>query len=167
MRPSRLFILGLAGLCAAGAVTQSQAQSMPNRRAGMWETTISGVDGGRQSMKMKTCANPATEHGSSAFTGPMGGGSTDRECSRHDAHPIPGGWAFESVCRHNGTTTSTSGTITGDFQTHYRMQMVSHGGGPDRHMTIDGRWLGPCPAGGGGRTITLPDGRVMTIPQYH
>jgi hypothetical protein len=31
-------------------------------------------------------------------------------------------------------------------------------------MEMDQAWLGSCPAGGGGRTVTLPDGRTITIP---
>ena len=125
--------------------------------------------GGMQghSMKMRQCVSPATERSFSPFEhGPPGRrGADDFKCSKRGVHRTAGGWAFESVCLRGGKTVTTTGTLTGDFQTHYRMDLVSRGGEGPQHMTMDNTWVGPCPAGGGKNTVTLPDGRVISIPQ--
>jgi hypothetical protein len=37
----------------------------------------------------------------------------------------------------------------------------------NHHMVMDQRWVSPtCAAGPAGNTITLPDGRVITIPPH-
>lgn len=108
---------------------------------------------------------PATERSFSPLGGPYDRGGEGATCSKHDVHPVPGGWAFDSVCPdRRGGVTATSGVVTGDFRTHIHMVVDSKSGRGPRHMVMDQTWLGPCPAGGGGQTITLPDGRTMTVP---
>ena len=121
-------------------------------------------------MTMRQCVDPATERNFSPFSGGPGGrGAADASnCAKRDIHRIAGGWAFESVCTQNGKTVTSSGTITGDFQSHYHMEVSTSGGGSGpQHMAMDNTWVGACAAGGQGNTVTLPDGRVITIPQRH
>jgi hypothetical protein len=164
MRATPLLV---AALCGAAVAALAQPTGMPGRRPGEWRTTMSGMgrDGG--GMTMEVCVDPARERSFSPFDRPFGHGppgGEDQACSKRDVHPIPGGWAFSSVCDRDGRTVTTSGRITGDFRSHYHMEMVSDGGhGGERHMTMDGDWVGPC-APGGGATVTLPDGRVITVP---
>lgn len=128
--------------------------------------TMSG--GGMPSgMAMSECVDPATERsfGQHGFFPSGRAGSEANDCSKREVHKIPGGWAFESVCTgRSGAPTSTSGTVTGDFQTHIHTVVDTKGANGERHMAMDQEWVGPCPAGGGGRTVTLPDGRTITIP---
>lgn len=168
MRSSRLLIAGLLGLAATAVV--AQPTGMPARRAGNWQVTMSGMGGEGRSMTMTQCVDPATERSFAPWHrgayGPGGHGGGQSHCSKEDVHAIPGGWAFESVCeRPGGGEEASSGRITGDFHTHYHMEVSMHGQGPERHMTMDAAWVGPC-APGGGQTITLPDGRTITIPQH-
>lgn len=170
MRSISILILGVAAACAVATIAEAQTAAMPGRRAGLWEMSMSAAGMQGQSMKMRQCVNPATERGFSPFEGgPPGRGAPDAaHCSKRDVHRTAGGWAFGSVCTQDGKMVTSSGTITGDFQNHYKMDVVSSGGGGGpQHMSVDNRWVGPCPAGGGGNTIVLPDGRVMQIPSHH
>jgi len=172
MRTPRPLIITLMGLCGLAAVTIAIAQplGMPSRKGGLWKTTMSGMGQQGGGMTMSMCVDPATEHGFSPFNNPYAHGPAaaraESECSKREAHPIPGGWAFTSVCARPSGVVTTSGTVTGDFQTHYHMEMNTSGGGSERHMVMDSTWVGPCPAGGGENTVTLPDGRVITIPHH-
>ncbi len=168
MRALPIAILGLAAASVLTTAVLAQPTSMPGRRAGQWEMSMSGAGMQGQSMKIRQCVDPATERNFSPFSsGPGGRGADAANCSKRDVHRIAGGWAFESVCTQNGKTMTSSGTITGDFQSHYHMDLTSNGGGAGpQHMTMDNTWVGPCPAGGHGHTVTLPDGRVITIPQH-
>ena len=167
MRATYLMALGF--LTAAATAALAQPMGMPARRGGEWRTTMSGMGDRAGSMTMKMCVDPATERSFSPFRGPYahGGGGEEPTCSKRDVHQIPGGWAFESVCgNRQGGTTETSGRVTGDFQTHIHMVLDTNRGQGVHHMEMDQTWLGPCPAGGEGRTVTLPDGRTITIPSH-
>jgi hypothetical protein len=171
MRLSRLCFTALAGLCGAAMVAGAIAQpmSMPGRRGGLWKTTMTGMGQQGGSMTMSMCVDPTKEHSFSPFNGPYAhspAGRAEAECSKHEIHKIPDGWAFESVCARAGGSVTTSGKITGDFQSHYHLELVTSGGGPERHMSMDNTWVGPCPAGGAQNSVTLPDGRVINIPAH-
>lgn len=172
MRANAKFTVGLvlvAGAAAIAAASLAQPMQMPARRAGQWQMTMSG-SGMPSAMTMTECVDPASEHAFSPFhAGPYGAhhAGGEQACSKRDVHAIAGGWAFESVCPGpGGAPAATSGTVTGDFTSHIHMVVDTKGGSGERRMVMDQTWLGACPAGGGGRTVTLPDGRTITIPQH-
>lgn len=171
MRPTLIIVIAAVAGTAFGAIAQGM-MGAPNRRAGLWETTMTMSSGGTRAMTVRMCTDPAHDraHGG-IFTGPSqrgaGGGET---CSVREFHPIPGGVAFRSVCTNQGTTSSTQGTSTGDYNTHYHVDLTSQstspsGGGGTRRMMMDSRWLGPCASGQapGDMTIVLPGGREMHV----
>jgi hypothetical protein len=72
--------------------------------------------------------------------------------------------AFHSVCASGGGTVTTDGTSTGDYQSHYHVDVTSRRTpGGERHFAMEGRWLGPCAPGqaGGDMSMVLPNGQVM------
>jgi hypothetical protein len=166
MRASHLIAAGLLAAAASAAI--AQPMEMPARRAGQWQTTMSGMGQGGAGMTMTMCVDPATERSFSPFNGAYGQrGGQAPVCSKREVHRVADGWAFESICPDRaGGTTATTGVVTGDFQTHMHMVLDTKGARGDHHMVMDQTWLGPCPAGGGGRTVTLPDGRTITIPPH-
>ena len=162
MRLSTIVAAGV--LTAVAGAAFAQPMGMPARRGGQWEVTMSGMGDQGHAMTMKMCVDPAKER---SFTpgegmGPHGDGAP--ACTKQEAHPIAGGWEFSSVCPdHRGGTVESSGTVTGDFRTHLHMVVDTKSASGSHHMVMDQTWLGPCPAAGG-RTVTLPDGRVINIP---
>jgi hypothetical protein len=143
-------------LCSGLSVAIAQtAIKPPERRPGYWQTTMAL---GPRTMSTQMCTDAAFEKNSSVF----GAGIADKNCTQHTVRPIPGGWAFNSTCTVPSGTDVSSGTVTGDFQTSYHLEMTIHpSSGPDRHTTMDGKWLGARPAGRVPGDIVLPGGRVM------
>jgi hypothetical protein len=169
MRISRLVISICGLLLTAAATANAQMSSMPPRQGGEWETTMSGMGREGGVFTTTTCVDPAAERSFSPGSMGRGGpGGAARQCVKEDAHSIPGGYAFESECpSFRGGMHKASGTVTGDFRTQLHMEMDVTTDRGTRHMVMDQRRLSPtCAAGGGGNTITLPDGRVITITPH-
>jgi hypothetical protein len=162
MRLSTIVLAAGAGLAVSGAAAAQTLQE-PMRRPGFWEQSMV-MQGGR-TMVMKYCADEALEKRFSAFSQGMAGRQT---CSKREFHRTPAGIAFESICTSNGSTRDSQGTATGDFQSHFHVDVVTHSTpagprGAESHISMDGKWLGPCPAGTKPGDMTMPNGMVMNI----
>jgi hypothetical protein len=168
MRRAHILIISAALACAAGAAAVAQSGPIaPMRRPGLWEMKMQAEGEGRN-FAMQMCVDPNYEHAHGMFSGgPMAGhrGAERDNCSAREFHPIPGGVAFHSVCAAEGGTVVTDGTSTGDFQSHYHLNVTTRRtpGGGERHMSMEGRWLGPCAPGqaGGDMSMVLPNGQTM------
>jgi hypothetical protein len=111
-------LIAVAGLCAGLSVAAAQPKP-PERRPGYWQNTMAM---GPRTMSTQMCTDAAFEKASSVF----GNSFTEKNCAQRDFHPIPGGWAFNSTCTVPNGTDVSSGTVTGDFQTGYHMEMKTH-----------------------------------------
>jgi hypothetical protein len=70
------------------------------------------------------------------------------ECEKQDVHPIPGGYAVNTTCTNRGRVTHVAGKLTGDFRTHYTMDMtIDQYGQPGQTIHTASRRIGVCPAG--------------------
>jgi hypothetical protein len=166
MRPAYALIASAALACAAGAASFALAGEGPMRRPGLWEMKMMAEGEQGRDFAMQVCVDPTFEQSHGVFSRPMGAhGDAYREnCSVREFHPIPGGIAFHSVCVSNGATVATEGRSTGDYQSHYHVDVTTRRTpGGEQHMTMDGRWLGPCAPGqaGGDMSMVLPNGQVM------
>jgi hypothetical protein len=171
MRRTHVLIISAAFACAAGAAALAQSGPMgPMRRPGLWEMKMQAEGSEGRNFAMQVCVDPNFERSHGVFNGgPMAGHSSGERdnCSAKEFHPIPGGMAFHSVCAANGGTVVTDGTSTGDYQSHYHVDVTTrHAPGGVRHMTMDGRWVGPCAPGqaGGDMSMVLPNGQTMHMP---
>ena len=160
-------MFGLAAL-AVGAVTTVLAQPLPARRPGLWQTTMSAPGMPNGGMTMRVCSDAASDRAAGAFTGPMMAGPGGRgapACSKREFHRIANGWALHAVCASPRGVTETTGVLTGDFQTRYRVAVDVRAAGQLHHMTMNSRWLGPCKPGTPS-SVVLPNGQVMTMPAH-
>jgi hypothetical protein len=151
-------LIAIATLCAGLSVAYGQSFKPPERRPGYWQTTMAL---GPRTMSTQMCTDAAFEKTSSVF----GAALVNKSCAKQEYHPIAGGWAFTSTCTApNGGTDVSSGTVTGDFQTSYHMELKTHpSSGPDRQTTMDAKWLGQCPAGRVPGDMVMPGGQVMNL----
>ncbi len=157
MRARLVPALIIVASLGVGLSARAQMFKPPIRRAGYWQTTMNM---GPRTMTTAMCTDETLEKSMTV----MGQGVTEKDCPQHDYHPIPGGWAFNSTCTIAGRTDVSSGTVTGDMQTNYHMEMTTHpSNGPERHMTMDVKWLGPCPAGRVPGDMVMPGGMVMNM----
>lgn len=135
----------------------------PQRKAGNWQMTMT-MQGMPKPMVSQFCTDPTVEKKVSA----LGQAAPGQSCSDTKVSRSPGGFAFESTCAMGGRTTHTKGTATGDFNSAYKLVMVSEmsppiAGRAQSTVTIDNKWLGPCPAGKTPGDMTMPGGMTVNI----
>jgi len=78
-------------------------------------------------------------------------------------------WVADSTCKDSRTTIVSQSTVTGDFQSHYRIDTVILYSPPlannrreDREYT-EARWLGPCPDNQKPADLTIPGMGVLNM----
>ena len=136
----------------------------PPSKAGLWEQTVSMAEM-RQSTKL--CLDEATDK-QMAWWGSQAAKST---CSEQKISGHGGGWDFHSVCAiPGGGTTTSDGTATGDFNSHYKVDVTSTTtGGPMpqangvHKVSIEATWQGPCPADMKPGDMSLPGGMKINM----
>lgn len=160
---------GQAAAPAATAPAAAPLSGPPHRKPGLWKMTMTSAEAGGALPTSEMCVDDAFEARSSA----LGQQVSRKACdSQTFTRNLDGSISFSAVCKTGGSATSeTHGRITGDFSSHYQVEIESVTQGeaqakaPHR-MTLTGDYEGPCPAGqkGGDMSVTLPNGTKMTLP---
>jgi hypothetical protein len=150
----------------ASAPTPAAPMTPPTRKPGYWEQKIATA-GMTQTIKM--CIDQAVEQ-KMKWWGSQAPGKAD--CAEQTITPhLGGGWDFHSVCKmgESGTITS-NGSATGDFSSHYKVEMHSQTSGSPMAQangphttTIEATWTGPCPAGVKGGDMEMPGGMKINM----
>jgi hypothetical protein len=114
----------------------------PTRRDGYWEMGSFSESGSPMS-KQFLCVGGGSEAHFSVFDQLAAVG----DCSQKTFTRTASGWSFETRCKLMDQVTVQKGTISGDFQTAFRVdQAVSQGPGTEIKGSIRGRRIGDCPA---------------------
>ena len=147
----RGLVLTLLIGASAVAVAASAADLVaPPRKPGLWKQTIVSTHGGKAAAPMS-----------------MG----KQVCSSQSMSKTAGGYKFASVCNMGPAgTISSAGTLTGDLNKSYRMDVkgdvsgssVAAMNGPSQ-TTITSTWSGPCPAGVHPGDMTMSNGMQINI----
>lgn len=125
------------------------AQTLPTRKPGLWEQTMTMAGG--TSRIVKVCTDEAFEKKVSWAGGQMAGAI----CTEQTMTPgASGGWTFHSVCdMGTGGKTITEGVASGDFSSSFEIKTTSTTTGAAvpqmngaHEMTIMSTWKGACPA---------------------
>jgi hypothetical protein len=151
---------------ASGGTTEVAAA--PTRKAGLWEQTINSE---RMKQTISMCVDEATEQKARWWSSERGHGPGQTDCTDQKfSRTLTGGWQIHSVCKVEGMTVTTDGAATGDFGSHYHVELTSVTTGssmPEANgthkMSMDGVWKGPCPAGMVGGDMVLPGGMKMNV----
>ena len=132
----------------------------PHLKAGLWEITVDGAP-----MTATSCIDDASQNDTAAL-----GQSLDRRnCTKSTWSRISDGVAFEFDCTTEGRHFTSKGTVTGDFNSAYRMEADVTGSADGQTMAtrqaISAKYLGACPSGmkPGDKQVTM-NGRTMMIP---
>lgn len=156
--------VGDAAPAAATAPAPGPAAT-PRRKPGLWTQTVS-MEGFSQITRI--CLDEATE----AKLSVVGGQMSQEACSQTTMTPkLGGGWSFSSTCdMGSGGKTTTTGVITGDFGSKYRMEAdttTEGAGAPQmngaRKMVMEAAWQGPCPADFKPGDMEMPNGMKMNM----
>jgi hypothetical protein len=162
-----------SGAASAAATTPAASspislQDLPHRKAGLWRQTMAmqGVD--RTMPAVQACTDAASE----AKLSLLGQHKNKDLCQDQQfSRNLDGSINFSVSCDlgPRGKTVST-GTITGDFNSSYKIAMDSTTSGSpaapangERKMTITATWLGPCAPGQRGGDMIMADGRKVNL----
>ncbi len=150
---------------AAGTAPAPGPAATPKRKPGLWSQTVT-MEGFSQTTRI--CLDEATE----AKLSVVGGQMSQEACSQTAMTPrVGGGWSFSSTCdMGSGGKTATSGVITGDFASKYRMEADTTTEGAAapqmngaRKMVMDAAWQGPCPADFKPGEMEMPNGMKINM----
>jgi hypothetical protein len=154
---------------ASGAIAPAD---LPRRKAGLWKQTVS-MEGPQAGMAptIEMCVDPATESRMASLGQQMG---KDRCSSQTFSRNLDGSISFNATCKTGaGGTMVTKGTITGDFNSSYKVAIDSQMTGAsvaaangEHKVEMTATWEGPCPDGekAGDATMIMPDGSKMKMP---
>ena len=148
-RAGTLLAMAAIGGCTKPA-TDSSASSVPSRKAGLWEQTVTR-DGkpGRLGV-LKLCLDASSDAKIGVFGRHFAKGACERSVTR-DANGV---YHFTAECTlRDGAKVKTQGTAMGDFGSAYTVRsdvdVTGASFGPmngDHEINVNGRYLGPCPA---------------------
>lgn len=133
----------------ASASAPAGPLDMPSRKAGLWEQTIN-TEKMHQTVSM--CLDADFDRKMKIWGNEARGKSkcTDEHINRR----LDGGWDFHATCPmgETGGTVTSDGHATGDFGSHYTVDVTSTTSGSSmpqanavRKISIEANWKGPCP----------------------
>jgi hypothetical protein len=147
-------------------VTLAAQTQMPTRKAGLWESTMSGTsslaaEGG--ATKIKHCIDASTDQ--AAMTGAMAG----KACKQGPIVKTAAGYETEATCQMGGMTSKSKSIVSGDFNSQVTVDvtsLITTGSGPAKESKtkIEARYVGPCEAGQKPGDVIMPDGKVIRLP---
>ncbi|MEP6967276.1 MAG: DUF3617 family protein [Pseudomonadota bacterium] len=137
---------------SAAAAAPTPIATVPARKSGLWEQTMTRDGKPGRMGKLRMCLDPATDAKMSLFGQSMGKSLCK---SQSLSRGLDGSYSFRSTCdMGDGGSATSSGTLTGDFATRYKVHSESDITGAryapmnGHHVTeIEAVWAGPCPAG--------------------
>lgn len=140
----------LVGLSLAALPTLSHTATtpVPVRKPGWWEMdlNIQGPTPSPIRQKMRICTDAEIDRVQTPF-----GIHTGASCPPVAISKTADGWAFQENCALKGMTLSTSGRASGDFDSHYHVDLVTHitpapaPQAAETRIAIDATRLGQCP----------------------
>lgn len=149
-------------------MVSANALDVPARKPGLWEISLNFAGGPvvGHSMTSQHCIDAETDKQMNA----MAGGRADM-CSKMNMQKTSTGYTFESVCNLGTGNATSSGTITGSFDSAYVVDVTTkHEGGPpipgmpaQSHMQISAKWVGACKPGQQPGDMIMANGMKINI----
>ena len=137
-------------LLGCAPVAFAQSGDYPKRKAGLWEMQMeNGQMQGRQ-MTMLQCIDDKTD---AEMQKRAMQGEARTNCTKASMKKTVTGYEVDSVCKHENTTVTSHGVMTGDFQSAYQVDMQSRfdppmeGGMKEVRSMMKVRFLGACTDG--------------------
>ena len=157
-----VFLAAIAGFALAPLA--AQADELPKRKPGLWETQMSGM-AGAPAMSVKQCIDANTDQLAQSAVQP---GAT---CSKREIRKVAAGYEMESSCTISGIKADGKGMITGDFVSKVTVDMTTTMSGiPGQaqpvttKMSIASTRAGDCAAGQSPGDIIMPNGQIVKTP---
>jgi hypothetical protein len=148
----RISILYLCALLIAGSAAAASFDP-PKRKSGLWEVKM--MNDKMPLQVLHYCVDQKTD---SMTKEDMRG--LEKSCSKNEMRKEGASIVSESVCKMGGSTVTSRGVLSGNFDSAYRMEVKStyepplHGT-KESLVRVEGKWLGPCKPGQKPGDITL------------
>ena len=150
--------------CASIAAAAAEID-VPARKPGQWEIKMTPkTAGAAPTMTTQLCLDAASDKALMAQGLAMSTG-----CSIQQARDGSGNLVVDAICDIAGRKTKSHSVVSGDFQSHYQIDIVSdsQGGSPavPKHAEIvqQATWIGDCTAGMKPGDMMLPGGRTINL----
>lgn len=161
-RTSLVALTATLGLLASAAF----AADLPTRKPGLWEMTVQNSNAKDKPTVMQQCIDATTDKQMQQF----GQGMSQKMCSKSEIRNEGGRFVTESVCKMGASTITSKGTLTGNFNSAYRVESRATYDPPVMNMTeanmiVDAKWLGACKADQKPGDMIMPGGMKMNINQ--
>jgi len=139
----------------------ASATDLPARKPGLWEVKTT-IEGNPRSLNVQQCIDASTDQMLQSVAGPFSAPACpDREVKKSDTS-----MTIDSRCTLSGKPASAHAVVVGSFDHAYTMTVTSEGGDlPAVKMTIEGKWLGVCPAGQQPGDVIMPGGVKINVPE--
>jgi hypothetical protein len=156
-----LRLVALACFASMLLAGSASAQDMPKRKSGLWELKMSAAHG----MVVSHCVDQARDD---ALRQQVGRDLDAARCTRTNFQRSAAGLSFDSACEFNNSKMKSHTTITGDFNSAYKMEMRTTYDPPlmgksEGGMTIDAKWVGACKPGQRPGDMVMPGGMTMNV----
>lgn len=139
---NRILSLVVLSILATGAA----AQDAPRRKSGLWEISMSSPQMPAP-MVSRQCVDEKTDD-----MGKSAGRGGPEKCSKQSMRREGGSIIVESVCQVEGSTATSRGVFSGDFNSSYKGEMTTRftpplHGTAESKMNFQARLTGPCAPG--------------------
>ncbi len=164
----RLIALTLSLASVTCVSTLAVADSLPTRKPGLWEISISTATADSSNpITMKQCTDEAADAKLMQAGNDIQGQSA---CSKNEIVKTDSGYRISSLCTHAGSSVSSEGTFTGDFSSEYTGDITTTFEPPvfgqkSSKTTINAKWLGVCSDDMKPGDMLLPNGMKMNVDQ--
>ncbi len=153
-----------AALGFATVAVEAAAIDLPARKPGQWEVKMTPkTAGAAPTMTTQLCLDAASDKALLEK-----GMAMAPNCTLNQSHD-GANLVIDATCDIAGRKTKSHIVISGDFQTHYQMDIVtdSTGGPPGlpKHaeITQQATWVGACKAGMKPGDMIMPGGRTINL----
>jgi len=132
-------------LLVSAGIPLAFAQDAPRRKSGLWEVSMSSAQMPAP-MVTRQCVDEKTDD--FGRRPPQG----REQCSKQSVRREGGSVIVESVCQMEGSTATSRGVFSGDFNSAYKGEMVTKFNPPmhgmaETKMNFQARLTGPCAPG--------------------
>jgi hypothetical protein len=143
--------------------TQAFADDGLSRKPGAWEVKTAIEGSNAPSRTVRQCIDTGTDQLLQSSAGPFNPAACERRNVQRSAERT----TIDFVCTVAGKPATARSVITGSFESSYTMTVTAESGalpGGKMIMTMDGHWLGACPADQRPGDVVLSNGVKVNVP---
>lgn len=160
-----ILAVSAAALACTAIAARAEQIDLPARKPGLWQMKVTPKPAkvGPQ-MVAQLCLDAASDKTLMQY-----GLATVSSCTMDWSRDDTGGYVFDVACDIMGQKSKSHGVLSGDFQSHYVLDVVTESQGDDpaapdlSGITQEATWVGVCAEGTKAGDMMLPGGRTINL----